>query len=1298
VCVCLQKLKMTGDVRVRQPWWGWGSPKSCNHGRRLLLLIFCLGVTSCSSSSSSSLGSFWTRQNTLWRNIRAIPRGGANEDADAEDIKKPKKIRRVKKRRNKTIPANQEPLPLPVLMEEEKDTSPTTKRKKKRKRRRRSLLSTNDNDNDDIKTKVTNNDDVDSIIETTGDDVDDIVKDEVEVEASVTNANDAEVDDSSTTPTQKKKKQRRRRGLFFRKKRVEETDALSNACAETVATKDSISDNNVVDDNDDNDANDDVTSKLLFVDETIITPPMENDSVPETNERIRIVPDNHVTKESPPTKATTGRKKKKRKRKRHSHVPVPVEMASAEAIADAAVVVVGDENEMTTRASDTNRPDESGESHVGDDDDASSKAQIRMEEEIILQHEEEVEEMEPFADVTVNTIHQDTSPDSGTNRDHEEPTVMDVEEEEQERTEPESSHDNDAMMEDAAPATESNTPEQEMVLEEDEESMESSVPEDVLVDTQPETIDSTKDEEVSNDDDDKESEEDEPILKEAAQSEEEEASKSVSLSSDTQDESIVVQPETIDTIEKEDEASSEEDEESEENELIIKEAEQPEEEASETVSSLSDTQDESIVVQPETIDAIEEESEKEEESEENESDMKEAKQSEREASESVSSSNGEEEDDSTHELYAKATEPTVVSDADSPMEEDPSSESVSLQDSQIMESTANNIEDASLASIEAQDEKIIDRSSKIEDDSTSESEESTIDDDTEEEKEGDDGEQEEEEDADGDTQSSLDNEAKGPSSATELSTEAEESIKVNDEDDDEEEKSESENNDVVVPNVDTVESDGERGDEKLVGDVISCEIGDSNDEGNESKTELNETAIDMTKSVELAVEIEERSPVEDVQESDIGKQNASTVTVDQEEAVGEEDEDTASHLSVSVVTWNLAELAPSEEEAGFIRRFRKSCRPSNSNEDEDDVGSDLVLISGQECENTKPRRAEGNRSREFRRLMIKSLGKNYVPLAIHSLGGVQFGLFCRRAILGDVEHVNVADVACGVGNVFHNKGAIGAFVQMKARNKAKDDRGKAKSVKMLFVTAHMAAHVKNVEARNMDYWRIASELEAQAPPRFLPPSASKKVIPNTDGSTTSSPDESGGSYLMDFMDHVFFCGDLNYRIDLPREATEHLVTQMKHLAANNGEKDAKLIDRIRLELLRHDQLIRVMSEERAFPNMMEGKIAFMPTFKFDKGSATDYDTSHKQRVPAWTDRILFKPGKVRVMEYNSVPNASHSDHRPVYATFLANIEGRDISPTAAKKSRRIVRRTPRPINNGTPKKQRRKHRDEDTQS
>ena len=65
----------------------------------------------------------------------------------------------------------------------------------------------------------------------------------------------------------------------------------------------------------------------------------------------------------------------------------------------------------------------------------------------------------------------------------------------------------------------------------------------------------------------------------------------------------------------------------------------------------------------------------------------------------------------------------------------------------------------------------------------------------------------------------------------------------------------------------------------------------------------------------------------------------------------------------------------------------------------------------------------------------------------------------------------------------------------------------------------------------------------------------------------------------------------------------------------------------------------------------EGKITFAPTYRFDLGTDV-YDSSRKKRVPAYTDRILWK-ASARIKQYNyaSVPSVRFSDHKPVIAYF-----------------------------------------------
>ena len=71
-------------------------------------------------------------------------------------------------------------------------------------------------------------------------------------------------------------------------------------------------------------------------------------------------------------------------------------------------------------------------------------------------------------------------------------------------------------------------------------------------------------------------------------------------------------------------------------------------------------------------------------------------------------------------------------------------------------------------------------------------------------------------------------------------------------------------------------------------------------------------------------------------------------------------------------------------------------------------------------------------------------------------------------------------------------------------------------------------------------------------------------------------------------------------------------------------------------------------------NYSEGELNFNPTYKYDDGSEV-YDTSKKQRIPAWCDRILYqKPHNaysfIQQIHYGR-KESQFSDHRPVFALF-----------------------------------------------
>ncbi|KJR87648.1 PI phosphatase group protein [Sporothrix schenckii 1099-18] len=63
-------------------------------------------------------------------------------------------------------------------------------------------------------------------------------------------------------------------------------------------------------------------------------------------------------------------------------------------------------------------------------------------------------------------------------------------------------------------------------------------------------------------------------------------------------------------------------------------------------------------------------------------------------------------------------------------------------------------------------------------------------------------------------------------------------------------------------------------------------------------------------------------------------------------------------------------------------------------------------------------------------------------------------------------------------------------------------------------------------------------------------------------------------------------------------------------------------------LLPHDQLGKAIRERKAFHDgWREGRITFLPSYKYDVGTVGLFDSSEKRRAPSWCDRILYRTRK-----------------------------------------------------------------------
>lgn len=266
-------------------------------------------------------------------------------------------------------------------------------------------------------------------------------------------------------------------------------------------------------------------------------------------------------------------------------------------------------------------------------------------------------------------------------------------------------------------------------------------------------------------------------------------------------------------------------------------------------------------------------------------------------------------------------------------------------------------------------------------------------------------------------------------------------------------------------------------------------------------------------------------------------------------------------------------------------------------------------------------------------------GDEYVLLRSGQLVGAALLIFVRSSLLGRIKNVEGAIKKTGMSGIAGNKGAVAIRMDIE-------------STSVCFVTAHLAAGFGNYEERNRDYNTITSGLRFQR--------------------------------NRGIEDHeiVVWAGDFNYRIGLGYDKTKAIVNEA--MIGNDKIREDALG-----KLYENDQLNIQMVAGNCFNFYREGRVRFLPTYKYDIGR-DDFDSSDKQRIPAWTDRVVWKvnhkstqPGddlgsKMKQLDYDSVMSLKFSDHRPVFATFEMGVRVIDearkealIKKLYTKKSREI---------------------------
>ena len=179
------------------------------------------------------------------------------------------------------------------------------------------------------------------------------------------------------------------------------------------------------------------------------------------------------------------------------------------------------------------------------------------------------------------------------------------------------------------------------------------------------------------------------------------------------------------------------------------------------------------------------------------------------------------------------------------------------------------------------------------------------------------------------------------------------------------------------------------------------------------------------------------------------------------------------------------------------------------------------------------------------------LGSSYVRVAERRMGGIALVVFTHRRHATKITGVETSFLPTGVLGVGTNKGAVALAFCLRG-------------VRLCVVNAHLAAHQDKLLQRNKSVQEITRYMRLGVAPLELP---------------------------LQF--HTIWCGDLNYRIDAPRNEVLRLV---------GGEQWHRLYER--------DQLAQELAAERVLFGFNEARIAFPPTYKYE----TLRDAPNKRRA------------------------------------------------------------------------------------
>ena len=385
------------------------------------------------------------------------------------------------------------------------------------------------------------------------------------------------------------------------------------------------------------------------------------------------------------------------------------------------------------------------------------------------------------------------------------------------------------------------------------------------------------------------------------------------------------------------------------------------------------------------------------------------------------------------------------------------------------------------------------------------------------------------------------------------------------------------------------------------------------------------------------------------------------------------------NLRIKIGSWNVAALNGTQDE--LSKWF------TSGNEDHaaaDDIG--LYVLGLQEIVDvSSPAEAlrpyvDTTVASRWKECVSKALPTGYSLVADQQLVGLLLLIYASPSVYPSISYVSATSVGTGLLGYMGNKGAVAARILLRD------------VTRLAFVNVHMSAGADSaaLQRRNWDAAQINTRTRFSAiTDRMADVSGSAEMLDDqdfvfwfgdlnyrlqgmsgedvrrllevhstseaaSDVQTKDTNRDSGWSTSpLTTIDLNKPNGDKESSSEAEKGSSKSLEkpefeqSSSKRLVQSDASShegdihDPASLQTTVASLLPHDELLVQRRTGKAFfDGWTEGRIGFLPTYKYDVGSLDLFDSSEKKRCPSWCDRILYR---TRASKQNS--DASSSEQR-----------------------------------------------------